>query len=48
MTSVLLMLEEHPNLCTYIARGQALPIYQRAFEAQKAMFLAASAGGQYF
>jgi len=52
MISVLLRLEgsallaEYPNLCAYIARGQARPAYKRAFEAQKAVFLAISAGGQ--
>lgn len=52
MISVLLRLEgsdllgEYPNLCAYIARGKARPAYQRAFEAQKAVFLALSAGGQ--
>ncbi len=52
MISVLLRLEgstlldEYPNLCAYIARGQSRPAYKRAFEAQKAVFLAVSAGGQ--
>jgi glutathione S-transferase len=52
MISVLLRLEasalldEYPNLCAYIARGQARPAYKRTFEAQKAVFLAVSAGGQ--
>lgn len=52
MISVLLrlegsaLLEEYPNLCAYIARGQARPAFKRAFEAQKAVFLAVSAGGQ--
>lgn len=52
MISVLLRLEgsallgEYPNLCAYIARGQARPAFKRAFEAQKAVFLAVSAGGQ--
>lgn len=40
------LLEEYPNLCAYIARGQVRPAYRRAFEAQKAVFLAALAGGQ--
>ena len=50
MISVLLRLEgsallaEYPNLCAYIARGQARPAYKRAFEAQKAVFVALSAG----
>lgn len=52
MISVLLRLEgsalldEYPNLCAYIARGRARPAYQRAFEAQKAVFLAIAAGWQ--
>jgi glutathione S-transferase len=52
MISVLLRLEgsallgDYPNLCAYIARGQARPAFKRAFEAQKAVFLAVSAGGQ--
>lgn len=52
MISVLLRLEgsallaEYPNLCAYIARGQARPAYKRAFEAQKAVFLAIAAGGR--
>lgn len=52
MISVLLRLEgsallaEYPNLCAYIARGQARPAYKRAFEAQKAVFLAIAADGQ--
>jgi glutathione S-transferase len=50
MASVLLrtqasgLLDEHPNLCAYVARAQARPAYQRAFEAQLAVFKAASAG----
>ncbi len=52
MISVLLRLEgsallgDYPSLCAYIARGQARPAFKRAFEAQKAVFLAVSAGGQ--
>ena len=38
------LLEEHPNICAYIARGEARPAYQRAFEAQLAVFAAASGG----
>jgi glutathione S-transferase len=51
MVSVLLrlkasgLLDEYPNLSAYIARGEARPAYQRAFEAQLAVFTAASAGG---
>ena len=32
------LLENYPNLCTYIARGEARPAYQRAFAAQLAVF----------
>jgi glutathione S-transferase len=32
------LLEEYPNLCAYIARGEARPAYQRAFAAQLAVF----------
>ncbi|HEV7261054.1 MAG TPA: glutathione S-transferase family protein [Bosea sp. (in: a-proteobacteria)] len=38
------MLEEHPNLAAYVARGEARPAYKRAFDAQLAVFTAASAG----
>ncbi|MDB5432980.1 MAG: Glutathione S-transferase [Caulobacter sp.] len=38
------LLEEHPNLAAYIARAEARPAYRRAFEAQYAVFVAASAG----
>ena len=46
MISVLLrlrpsgMLEAFPNLAAYVARGEARPAYRRAFEAQRAVFLA--------
>src|SRR4051812_27923019 len=33
------------NLAAYLARGEARPAYRRAFEAQRAVFTAASAGG---
>jgi glutathione S-transferase len=42
MVSVLLrvkpsgILDEYPNLAAYVARGEARPAYQRAFEAQRA------------
>ena len=48
MVSVLLrskasgMLEDYPSLCAYVARGEARPAYQRAFDAQLAVFTAAS------
>ncbi|MBP7815597.1 MAG: glutathione S-transferase family protein [Phenylobacterium sp.] len=35
---------EHPNLAAYVARAEARPAYRRAFEAQYAVFLAASQG----
>jgi len=49
MVSVLLrvkgsgMLQEYPNLSAYVARGEARPAYKRAFDAQLAVFTAASA-----
>jgi glutathione S-transferase len=51
MVSVLLrlkassdMLDDYPNLSAYVARGEARPAYKRAFDAQLAVFTAASAG----
>lgn len=38
------MLEQRPNLAAYVARAEARPAYQRAFEAQRAVFTALSAG----
>ena len=38
------LLEEYPNLAAYVARGEARPAFQRAFDAQLAVFTAASAG----
>lgn len=35
------LVEEHPNLAAYVARGEARPAYRRAFEAQYAVFAAA-------
>jgi glutathione S-transferase len=32
------MLDEYPNLCAYVARGEARPAYKRAFDAQLAVF----------
>ena len=32
------LVEEHPNLSAYVARGEARPAYQRAFDAQLAVF----------
>ena len=36
------LLQDYPTLLAYIARGEARPAYQRAFEAQWAVFKAAS------
>ena len=36
------LLEEFPNLAAYVARGEARPAFQRAFDAQLAVFKAAS------
>ncbi len=50
MVSVLLRLgstglvAEYPNLSAYVARGEARPAYGRAFDAQLAVFTAASSG----
>jgi glutathione S-transferase len=50
MVSVLLrlrrsgLLDEYPNLSAYVARGEARPAYKRAFDAQLAVFTAASSG----
>jgi glutathione S-transferase len=50
MVSVLLrlrgsgILDEYQNLSAYVARGQARPAYKRAFDAQLAVFTAASSG----
>ena len=38
------LLEAYPNLCAYVARGEARPAYRRAFEDQLAVFTAASGG----
>ena len=38
------ILDDYPNLAAFLARGQARPAYRRAFEAQRAVFAAASAG----
>jgi glutathione S-transferase len=32
------LLEKHPNLSAYVARGEARPAYKRAFDAQLAVF----------
>jgi glutathione S-transferase len=50
MVSVLLRLKpsgllgEHPDLSAYVARGEARPAFRRAFDAQLAVFRAASSG----
>lgn len=50
MVSVLLrlkgsgLLRDYENLAAYVARGEARPAYKRAFDAQLAVFTAASAG----
>jgi len=38
------ILEEFPNLCAYLDRGEARPAYRRAFDAQRAVFTSASVG----
>lgn len=37
------LLEDYPNLCAYLARGEDRPAFRRAFEAQLAVFMASSA-----
>jgi glutathione S-transferase len=37
------LLQEQPNIAAYVARGEARPAFKRAFEAQLAVFTAASA-----
>jgi glutathione S-transferase len=37
------MLDDYPNLSAYVARGEARPAFKRAFDAQLAVFTAASA-----
>ena len=39
------MLEDYPNLCAYVARGEARPAYQRAFADQLAVFTGAPPSG---
>lgn len=38
------LLDEYPNLAAYVARGEARPAFKRAFDAQLAVFTAASTG----
>ncbi|WP_222105806.1 glutathione S-transferase family protein [Paraburkholderia sp. BCC1885] len=40
------LLDEYPNLSAYVARGEARPAYKRAFDAQLAVFMANSRGGE--
>jgi glutathione S-transferase len=39
------ILDEHPTVAAYVARGEARPAYQRAFAAQLAVFKAAAGEG---
>ena len=39
------LLDEHPNLAAYVARGEARPAFGRAFDAQLAVFNAARSPG---
>jgi len=51
MVSVLLrlrssgILDDFPNLAAYLARGEARPAYQRAFDAQRAAYSGTPATG---
>ena len=38
------LLDDYPNISAYVARGEARPAYKRAFDAQLAVFSAASVG----
>jgi glutathione S-transferase len=38
------ILDDYPNLSAYVARGEARPAFKRAFDAQLAVFTAASTG----
>jgi glutathione S-transferase len=38
------LIEDYPNLSAYLARGEARPAYQRAFDAQLEVLKAASTG----
>ncbi|THD77040.1 MAG: glutathione S-transferase family protein [Phenylobacterium sp.] len=38
------LLDDYPSLAAYVARGEARPAYKRAFDAQLAVFKAASGG----
>lgn len=38
------LLDEYPDIAAYVARGEARPAFRRAFDAQLAVFIAASKG----
>ena len=38
------LLDQYPNVAAFVARGEARPAFKRAFEAQLAVFNAASSG----
>ncbi|MET4275387.1 MULTISPECIES: glutathione S-transferase family protein [unclassified Bradyrhizobium] len=40
------LLDEYPEIAAYVARGEARPAFRRAFDAQLAIFTAASKGSQ--
>src|SRR3954467_8082610 len=40
------LLDEYPDIAAYVACGEARPAFRRAFEAQLAVFTAASKGSQ--
>ena len=39
------LVEKHPNLAAYVARGEARPAYKRAFDAQLAVYTGKSPTG---
>jgi glutathione S-transferase len=39
-------LDEFPNLTAYVARGEERPAFKRAFDAQRAVFLASQTDGR--
>jgi glutathione S-transferase len=39
------LLEGYPKLCAYVARAEARPAYQRAFDAQRAVFTGSGSAG---
>ncbi|MDH2406699.1 glutathione S-transferase family protein [Bradyrhizobium sp. SSUT18] len=40
------LLDDYPDIAAYVARGEARPAFRRAFDAQLAVFIAASKGSQ--